>query len=270
LAIPALTIGGSLLAVGLFTQLAVTGFGVSGARLAPEWSRLNPMKKATEAWSNNFRSTTEAAMLLPVFLILLWVVVSAHFTEFMALPRLSLPSALYRVGDALVSLLYRSGAVLLLWGAIDLFRQKRRYMTELKMTKQEIRDEWKQNEGNPEVKMRLRRIRRDLLRRRMMSEVPTATAVIVNPTHYAVAIKYDVTSMPAPKVVAKGKNYLALRIRQKAIDNQVPVIENKPLAQALYKQCEVGHEIPANLYRAAAEVLAYVYRLMKGNNRKGF
>jgi flagellar biosynthetic protein FlhB len=103
-----------------------------------------------------------------------------------------------------------------------------------------------------------------LLRRQMMKEVPKATAVIVNPTHYAVAIRYSADSPGAPKVVAKGKNYLALRIRQKALEHQVPIVENKPLAQALYKSVQVGQEIPANLYRAVAEILAYIYKLMGG------
>jgi flagellar biosynthetic protein FlhB len=103
-----------------------------------------------------------------------------------------------------------------------------------------------------------------MARRNMMKEVPTATAVIVNPTHYAVAIKYSMEGGGAPKVVAKGKNYLALRIRQKAIESEVPIVENPPLAQALYKSVDVGKEIPADLYRAVAEILAYIYRLMGG------
>ena len=132
------------------------------------------------------------------------------------------------------------------------------------MSKQEIQEEAKESEGNPQVKARIRRIQRDMRRRRMMSEVPTASAVIVNPTHYAVAIKYQHESMSAPVVVAKGKNYLALRIRQKAIENQVPLIENPPLAQALYKSVDVGQEIPPQLYRAIAEILAYLHRLSGG------
>ena len=133
------------------------------------------------------------------------------------------------------------------FGAVDLLRQKRRYQQDLKMSKQEIRDEFKEVEGSPLMKQRIRKLRRDMARRRMMQEVPTATAVIVNPTHYAVALKYDMSAPGAPRVVAKGKNYLALRIRQKAIDHQVPLIENPPLAQALYKSVEVGQEIPAAL-----------------------
>ena len=147
-------------------------------------------------------------------------------------------------------------------GIVDFFRQSRRFTREIRMTKQEVRDEAKETEGNPQIKMRIRRIQRDMRRRKMMKEVPTATAVIVNPTHYAVAIRYQHESMSTPLVVAKGKNYLAARIRQKAIEHQIPLIENPPLAQALYKSVDVGQEIPPHLYRAVAEILAYIYRLM--------
>jgi flagellar biosynthetic protein FlhB len=130
------------------------------------------------------------------------------------------------------------------------------------MTKQEVREELKETDGNPQIKSRVRRIQRDLARRNMMQEIPKAAAVVVNPTHFAVALRYDAESMAAPKVVAKGKNYLALRIRQIAIEHNVPIVENQPLAQALYKSVEVGQEIPAHLYRAVAEILAYIYKLM--------
>jgi flagellar biosynthetic protein FlhB len=114
------------------------------------------------------------------------------------------------------------------------------------------------------MKARVRRLQRDSARRNMMKEIPKATAVVVNPTHYAVAIRYRMDDMAAPAVVAKGKNYLALRIREKAIECQVPIVENPPLAQALYKSVEVGQEIPPHLYRAVAEILAYIFKLMNG------
>jgi flagellar biosynthetic protein FlhB len=147
---------------------------------------------------------------------------------------------------------------------VDLWRQSRKHAAELRMSRQEIRDELKEAEGNPQTKARIRRIQRDLLRRKMMSQVPTATAVVVNPTHYAVALRYDMHAPGAPVVVAKGKNYLALRIKQKAIEHQVPIVENPPLAQSLYKSVQVGQEIPPALYRAVAEVLAYIYRVLNG------
>ena len=152
--------------------------------------------------------------------------------------------------------------MLVLLGAVMLVRERARYNKRLRMSKQEIRDESKETEGNPQIKARVRRIQRDMRRKNMMREVPTATAVIVNPTHYAVAIRYEQGAMAAPQVVAKGKNYLAARIRQSAIENQVPIIENPPLAQALYKSVDVGQEIPPHLYRAVAEILAYIFKLM--------
>lgn len=172
--------------------------------------------------------------------------------------------AVERVGHVLMTLLWRAAGLFLLVGLVDLAWQRRRYTRQLRMSKQEIREELKEQEGNPQVKMRIRRIQRDLARRQMMKEISTATAVVVNPTHYAVALRYSIDSSAAPKLVAKGKNYLALRIRQRAIEHQIPIVENPPLARALYASVEVGQEIPAHLYRAVAEILAYIYKLMNG------
>jgi len=163
---------------------------------------------------------------------------------------------------ACFEVLWKGAALLLLFGCIDLFRQNRRFAKQIRMSKQDIRDEHKETEGNPQMKARVKRLQRDFRRRKMMSEVASATAVIVNPTHFAVAIRYQHDAMSTPVVVAKGKNFLALRIRQRAVDHQVPLIENPPLAQALYKSVQVGQEIPPNFYRAIAEILAYVYKIM--------
>ncbi|MBN9661702.1 MAG: EscU/YscU/HrcU family type III secretion system export apparatus switch protein [Acidobacteria bacterium] len=259
-----LGVGAALMAVSLMTQLASTSFGFAPSKLAPDLSRLNPINNLRELPGRNQRALVEAVILLPVMLTVLWLVVAGCLEEFLRLPLMSLSSGIGIVGSSLADLLWKASGAFLVWGAIDLFRQRRRFHRDLRMTKQEIKEEFKQNEGNPEVKMKIRRMRRELLRRRMMSEVPTATAVIVNPTHFAVALRYELQGMATPKVVAKGKNYLALRIREKALACKVPVIENPPLAQALYKHVEVGQEIPAHLYRAVAEVLAYVFRLMGG------
>jgi flagellar biosynthetic protein FlhB len=163
-----------------------------------------------------------------------------------------------------MELFWKASGVFLIFGCVDLIRQISRYKQDLRMSKQDIKEEAKDIEGNPQMKARIRRLQRDRMRRNMMKDVPKATAVVVNPTHFAVAIRYQVESMAAPLVIAKGKNYLALRIRRKAIENQVPIIENPPLAQALYKSVEVGQEIPPHLYRAVAEILAYIYKLMHG------
>lgn len=261
-------LGGGVFAVGMLAQLSVTGFGISGAKFKPDLNRLSPVAKLKDLPKQNLRATIEAAVLLPLLLAALYVVVKPSLAEYMSLPFASVEAAAGRVGESVAALLWRAAALLLVWGMIDLARQRRRYFNELKMTKHEVKEEWKQSEGSPEIKMRIRQLRRDLLRRRMMAEVPAATVVVVNPTHYAVALRYGIQEAGAPKVVAKGKNYLALRIKQRALDHQVPVVENRPLAQALYKQCQVGHEIPPALYRAVAEVLAYVFRLT-GRLRNG-
>jgi flagellar biosynthetic protein FlhB len=256
--------GAILTSAALVTQLTVTGFGLAGARLAPDFSRLNPVTHLRELPAKNRRALAEAVVLLPLLLGLAWYVVAREFTACFRVPLLPLEAGVAVMGAMIAGLLWKATFGFAAWGAVDYLRQKRRYMNDLKMTKQEIRDEYKQQEGSPEVKLRIRRLRRQMLQRRMMAEVPKSTAVIVNPTHFAVALKYGGAGMAAPKVVAKGKNYLALRIRQKALDHQVPVIENPPLAQALYKQVELGQEIPPHLYRAVAEVLAYIYRMLGG------
>jgi len=253
-----------LVAVSLGAHLVVTRGGVALKRLTPSLDRLNPLSRLRQMPRRNAQQLLYSALLLPLFLLALYQVVSDSLAEFLSLPMYSLPAALRRVTESVNGLLWKAVVLFLALGLIDMFRQWRRHNAEMRMTRQEVVDEHKEVEGSPQTKMRIRRLRRDLLRRRMMRDVATATAVVVNPMHYAVALKYRPEEMPAPKVVAKGKNYLALRIRQRAVENQVPVVENPPLARALYGSAEVGQEIPTHLYRAVAEILAYIYRLMHG------
>ena len=262
--IPIAMLGATLIAITIASQLCVTRLGMSLKKLTPDIQRLNPLSKLRELPKQNLPSLLQAVIMIPVFGMAVYFVVKDDFQSYLSLPLRSVTAGASYVGASIQALLWKASFVFVVFGAVDLLRQKRRYSQDLKMSKQEIRDEFKEVEGSPLMKQRVRRLRRDLARRRMMHEVPTATAVIVNPTHYAVALKYEVNTTGAPKVVAKGKNYLALRIRQKAIDHQVPLIENPPLAQALYKNVDVGQEIPAHLYRAVAEVLAYIFKLMNG------
>ncbi len=132
----------------------------------------------------------------------------------------------------------------LVFGAVDLFQQIKKHSSSLKMTKQEVKEEHKRSEGDPQMKGRIRRMRRDLLRRQMMKDVPKATAVVVNPTHFAIALRYEVETMRRPVVIAKGKNWLALRIREIAKEHEIPIVENPPLARALYDALDVGRAIP--------------------------
>jgi flagellar biosynthetic protein FlhB len=262
--VPVATLGAAMIAITIATQLCVTRLGVSLKKLTPDIARLNPLSKLRELPKQNLPSLLQAVIMIPVFGAAVYFVVKDDFQNYLSLPLRSVTAGASYVGASIQALLWKASFVFVVFGAVDLLRQKRRYQQDLKMSKQEIRDEFKEVEGNPLMKQRVRRLRRDMARRRMMQEVPTATAVIVNPTHYAVALKYTMNTPGAPRVVAKGKNYLALRIRQKAIDHQVPLIENPPLAQGLYKNVEIGQEIPADFYRAVAEVLAYIFKLMNG------
>ena len=244
----------------------MTRLGFAFNKLAPDFSRLNPGKALANVKRQNLTGFVQALILLPVFSMAVYYIAQDNLPAFMQLPFLAVDSGLKRVTSSIGDLLWKAVYLFMIWGAIDLFRQTKRFQQEMRMSKQEIRDEAKESDGNPQVKQKIRRLQRDALRRRMMSQVPTATAVIVNPTHFAVAIRYHVESMSTPVVVAKGKNYLALRIRQKAIENLVPIVENPPLAQALYASVEVGQEIPSNFYRAIAEILAYIYKLRGSGN----
>jgi flagellar biosynthesis protein FlhB len=257
--------GGSVLAAAaLAAQLATTKLGISGKKLAPDFGRLNVMKRLGSLPSQNLFSLAQALVLLVLVGSVVYYEISENLDAFLELPWMAPQVAVERVGHVLMTLLWRAAGLFLLVGLVDLAWQRRRYTRQLRMSKQEIREELKEQEGSPQVKMRIRRIQRDLARRQMMKEISTATAVVVNPTHYAVALRYSIDSSAAPKLVAKGKNYLALRIRQRAIEHQIPIVENPPLARALYASVEVGQEIPAHLYRAVAEILAYIYKLMNG------
>jgi flagellar biosynthetic protein FlhB len=260
-----LALGGMAVAVAtLGFRLITTRFGLSLKKLMPDPARLNPLSKLRDLPRRNLPSLLQAMILLPLFLWAAYAIARERLDLFLTLPMQSVESGCALLGASLMELLWKSAAVFLAFGSVDLFRQVRRYAKDLRMSKQEIREEHKDLEGNPQIKMKIRRLRRDQARRHMMKEVPSATAVVVNPTHFAVAIRYKLDSLTAPMVVAKGKNYLAQRIRQKAVENQVPVVENPPLAQALYKSVEVGQEIPPHLYRAVAEILAYIFKLMNG------
>jgi flagellar biosynthetic protein FlhB len=262
--LPLVLAGGGLVVLSVAVRLGTTRMGLSWKGLAPDLGRLNGFSRLTELPKQNVPAMLQAALMLPMAAVTVYAMARQNLPAYLALPFQGVEAGARTLTASLQTLLWKAAMVFMVFGAIDLFRQQRKYLKDLRMSKQEIRDENKEVEGNPQIKARIRRLQRDVLRRRMMHEVPKATAVIVNPTHYAVALKYDLDSMAAPRVVAKGKNYLALRIRQKAIANEVPIVENPPLAQALYKSVEVGQEIPPHLYRAVAEILAYIYRLMNG------
>ncbi|HZU26255.1 MAG TPA: EscU/YscU/HrcU family type III secretion system export apparatus switch protein [Bryobacteraceae bacterium] len=265
--LPVISAGALLVLFSVALQLGVTRFGFALNKLAPDLTRLDPLRRLKSLPAQNIPALLQSVVLMPLCFAVVWQIARHGLDSLVALEFVPVATGFRVIASHVDGLLWKAALILLVLGVADLIRQKRSWTKQLMMTKQEIREEAKETEGNPQMKMRVRRIQRDLARRHMMREVPKATAVIVNPTHYAVAIRYELGSMAAPKVVAKGRNYLALRIRQIALEHQVPIVENKPLAQGLYKSVEVGQEIPAHLYKAVAEVLAYIYRLMNPRGR---
>ena len=259
--LPLAVIGAITIAGTMSVHFLITKLGFSFKKLAPDIARLNPMGKIRNMAFQGPAAMLQAAAMLVLFAIAIIAIARQNADLLLTLPFASLDTGLLKVGGSIKDILWKAAALFLLFGFIDLFRQKRKFMKDLKMTKQQVKEESKEMEGNPLIRGKIRRLQRDLARRRMMQNVATATAIIVNPTHYAIALRYDHETMATPMVVAKGKNYLALRIRQRALEHNIPLVENPPLAQALYKSVDVGREIPANLYRAVAEVLAYIYRL---------
>jgi flagellar biosynthetic protein FlhB len=260
--VPLLWMGVVLSGVALAGQLGSTRLGIAFPKLAPDLKRLDPLQKIKNLPAQNMASFLQAVVFLPLIGLAVYTIARDNLAAFSGMAHTGILPALQLLAGAVKALMWKAAILFAIIGCLDFLRVYRRHNKSLRMSKQDLREEAKETEGNPQMKGRIRRLQRDLARRSMMKEVQNATAVIVNPTHYSVAIRYDAESMAAPLVLAKGKNYLAKRIRQLALEHQVPIIENAPLAQALYRSAEVGQEIPAHLYRAVAEVLAYIFKLM--------
>jgi flagellar biosynthetic protein FlhB len=257
-----LRVGGMIVLLVLLIQLSSNGFGLAVKQLAPDVKRLNFLSRAKQLPMENLTSTVRAALLIPAIAYVLLIALRGEESEISNLAAGGLMAGIAHAGSLVKQLLWQLTTILVVLGLVDLFRQRHKFRSDLKMTKQEVRDEMKETEGNPQMKVRIRRLQREAARRSMMKAVPKATAIVVNPTHYAVALRYEMDSRSVPAVVAKGKNFLAQLIRERATAYDIPIIENKPLAQALYHSVDVGQEIPPNLYRAVAEVLAHIYRTL--------
>ena len=254
-------LGFALVAIGLLMHLGQTGFALSAKKLTPDLNRLNPLAKLRDLPGENLLQTFKAVVLLPLFGAVLWHIVTSRLDLFLSLAAMTARAGTVAVSHAVMDLLMKAAVCLVVLGLFDLYRQRRRLSVKLKMTKEEVRREHKDLEGDPHIKARIRRLRREMMRRRMMSEVPKATVVITNPTHYAVALRYEPHGSAAPVVVAKGLDLVALRIRAIAEEHGIAIVENPPLARTLYRSAEIGTEIPEDLYRTVAEILAYIYSL---------
>ena len=242
--------------------LAQTGLLLTPKKLMPDLSHLSPLKGVKRLFSTD--SLTRTGMgLLKMSLIAL---VAYHTIVSEIQPVLGAATALpagilHMASDVMFTLMLRMALVLLILGLLDYFYQRYKIEKKLRMTKQEVKDEMKRMEGDPLLKQRRRQAQARLAMQRIGIDVPKSDVVVTNPTEYAIALRYDEVTMTAPRVLAKGKDLLALRIRQVAQQHRVPIVQRPPLARGLYVACEVGDEVPATYYRAVAEVLAYVYQL---------
>ncbi|GAB4288889.1 MAG: flagellar biosynthesis protein FlhB [Thiohalomonadaceae bacterium] len=253
-----------LMLVVAIAASAVLG-GWAFTAISFKWEKLDPIKGMGRvfAWRGLVEMLKGMAKFLLVALAAL-LLLRVMGEQFLGLGRESLAQGLAHAGSLLSWAFLLLSATLLIVAFIDVPFQLWDHQRQLRMTKQEVRDEFKQTEGSPEVKGRIRRMQMEIAQRRMMAEVPKADVVVTNPTHYAVALRYDQARGDAPVVVAKGSDLIALKIRTVARENDVPVLEAPPLARALYHSTELEQPIPVGLYRAVAMVLAYVYHLRQG------
>ncbi|MBQ0776341.1 flagellar biosynthesis protein FlhB [Halopseudomonas laoshanensis] len=251
-----------LLIAALVGPVLLGGWLLSAKSMAPKFERMNPLAGLKRMFS--LKALVELLKALAKFLV---VLVTALFVlnlfqdQMLTLDRQPLPDAIEHSGYILGMALVFLACSLILIAAVDIPFQLWDNKQKLKMTKQEVKDEYKDSEGKPEVKSRIRQLQREMAERRMMGEVPKADVVITNPTHYAVALKYDPIKSGAPIVIAKGADFTALRIREVASEHEIIVLESPPLARAVFYSTELDQQIPSGLYLAVAQVLAYVFQL---------
>lgn len=251
-----------LIVAGLAGHFLVSGWNVSSKAVTPDLMRLNPLNGIQRIFSVSglgelVKSVLKSVVIGSVAAMVIWK--QRH--ELLGLMTMGLVPGIFLFGRmAMESFLYIAASLAIIAG-IDVPFQLWRYYDQLKMTKDELKQEYKEQEGDPQIKARIRGKQREMARRRMMQAVPKADVVVTNPTHFAVALKYDADRMGAPTVVAKGADFVAQAIRELATEHNVPLLEAPPLARALYRHAEIGEQIPAGLYTAVAEVMAYIYQL---------
>jgi len=248
--------------VAILSNVMQIGFMFNLTLLAPKFEKLNPLQgikkfASKRALMELFKSVSKLGI---IGLVAYWTA-KGEMDRFFTLPWMDVSAIGLHILKVILKLFIRVCLIMILLAAIDFIFQKWQHEEKLKMTKQEVKEEFKQMEGDPQIKSRIRKVQIEIAKKRMMQEVPKADVVVTNPVHLAIAIKYDNSVMNAPQVVAKGAELLADKIRVLAREHSVPVVENKKLARELYKTVEIGGEIPSDFYQAVAEVLAYVYRL---------
>jgi flagellar biosynthetic protein FlhB len=249
-------------AVAFLSEYVQVGWTISTEPLQPKLNRFNPISGAKRMLSaNSIMELLKSLAKLGLIAYICYDYLKDKADLLFLLYDIPLMQAIMLMGDTVLDLGIRIAIIYAIIAAADYIYQKIKFNRDMKMTKQEVKDEYKQSEGDPQVKGRIRNKMREASRRRMMQDLPKADVVITNPTHLAVAIWYDRENAQAPVVLAKGEDYLAARIREKAKEFHIEIVENKPLARMLYANVDIGQAIPQELYQAVAEVLAYVYKM---------
>ncbi|OCA96780.1 fused FliR family export protein/FlhB family type III secretion system protein [Clostridium beijerinckii] len=250
---------------GIIASLLQTGFIITAEPLKPSFGKLNPLNGLKNMISKrSMVDLSKNLIIITIISIICYKYIAGNYQSILGISNLYLPSLSDEVKNLVVGIFKQICIVLVIIAAIDYFLQVRMHNKEMRMTKQEIKDEYKQSEGDPKLKGKIKQRQRELGMKRMMQSVADATVVITNPTHLAIAIKYEEgKDMEAPKVVAKGADYVAFKIKSIAKENEVPVIENKPLARLMYDRVEIDEDIPQDLYQAVAEILVVVMKLKK-------
>jgi flagellar biosynthetic protein FlhB len=257
-AAPPLALAWTVSAFALFLQ---GGFVFAPAAFEPNWTRFNPVNNLSRIFSVSGLSPLLKSLIPASFLLYIAAtIISREWLQLVHSSQIGLGPALDWLASLLYEFAWKGGLVLLVWSGADYGLQKWNYERSLRMSRQEIRDEYKDTEGNPAIRGRIRRRRSELRRRLMMKQVTRATVIVTNPDHFAVALQYVPEKMAAPVVLAKGRGILADKIKREARWHEIPIVENPPLARALYRTVEIGGSIPAKLYVAVAEVLAFIYR----------
>ncbi len=258
-AIPFLAVA---LIIAFICNVVQVGWKITTKPLRPKLSKLNPIKGFKKIFSTRkIFDLVKAIAKIAVIGVVVYTYFLSYSASIFTLYDMPLRQGIGLMGNTIVEVGIRIAAVYVVIAAIDYIYQKRKFRKDMMMTKQEVKDEYKNTEGDPQIKGQQRRRMMQASQRRMMQELPKADVVITNPTHYAVAISYDAEKYDAPRVIAKGEGYLAQRIKDIAKENNIEIVENKPLARMLYANVDVGEFVPPELYQAVAEVLAFVYHL---------
>ena len=257
-------LAGILTIIGVGATIVQTGLLNNEEALEFKWEKLNPLDGFKRIFS--LRNVIEGVKSIIKIIALgatMLMIVKDQIIKVPTLVQLSVDQTFLFMGDVTIRLLGSVGVFMAVIAAADYFMQRWELEKQMRMTKQEVKEEHKSREGDPLIKARIRRVQREMANKRMMSDVPKADVIITNPTHIAVALKYDPLTMAAPKILAKGAGVIAERIKALARENNIPVMENKPLARTIYKTLKIGQTIPRELFTAVAQVLSYVYKLKR-------